>query len=438
MSSGGSVSATIPRWATAWHRHGATVVRAVAVALVALSVVWLGYEAWRFFWQPAKLGSMYVHPGALDLKMRWVEIHDWFAGKPVFSAYPLAVYPPASYAILWPFVGWLSEREAIRLWAATTALALGWLTFLAVKHSGAARPRERWLAAALPLSMYATGATVGNGQSTIHVLAALVPGMGPLAGGGGGWGRDVLVCALILFALVKPNVTAPFFWIVLFRPGCRRPAVLVMAAYTALTVFAAAFQAGGLPGLFDEWVTRTADTAGNPYLVVIGFGLPTALAALGLGGWGTPATLLVLIGLGVWLFRHRRGDLWLRLGVTAIVARLWTFHLWYDDLLFLLPMVALFRLTRATDRSRNRPLVSGVLLAVLVAINLAPGGLYLLAAPWRHVYIGLQVVVWLAVLAFLVHEARESRRHRIGPEEGTGADEHRTATAPGPDPHHAG
>jgi hypothetical protein len=38
--------------------------------------------------------------------------------------------------------------------------------------------------------------------------------------------------------------------------------------------------------------------------------------------------------------------LWLLLGVTALVARFWTYHRWYDDLLILLPMIALFRIAQ--------------------------------------------------------------------------------------------
>ena len=81
------------------------------------------------------------------------------------------------------------------------------------------------------------------------------------------------------------------------------------------------------------------------------------LAGLRLLKWQTPASLLVLFLLGCWTLRHRAGDVGLIFGVTAIVARFWTYHRVYDDLLILLPMVALFPIAtprRRFKRSRSR------------------------------------------------------------------------------------
>ena len=45
-------------------------------------------------------------------------------------------YAPASYFMLWPFVGWLDFRQVRWLWAAISALSLGGLMHLIVKESG--------------------------------------------------------------------------------------------------------------------------------------------------------------------------------------------------------------------------------------------------------------------------------------------------------------
>ena len=68
------------------------------------------------------------------------------------------------------------------------------------------------------------------------------------------------------------------------------------------------------------------------------------LEAIKLEGLEGPASLLALMILGFWVYRYRRADIWILMGVTALVARFWTYHMWYDDLLILLPMVALFRI----------------------------------------------------------------------------------------------
>ena len=117
-------------------------------------------------------------------------------------------------------------------------VALVWLVRIVVRESGAATRLERAFVALIPLSMYATGATIGNGQLTVHILPALLTGLLLLSQKRSGWGRDALAAALILLSLVKPAVSIPFFWIVLFVPGRLRPAILVTFGYVAVTFFA--------------------------------------------------------------------------------------------------------------------------------------------------------------------------------------------------------
>ena len=63
----------------------------------------------------------------------------------------------------------------------------------------------------------------------------------------------------------------------------------------------------------------------------------------------------MFVALGVWLYRHRRVDLWLQLGVIAVVARLWAYHRLYDDVLVVLALVALFRIATGVDGPRDVP-----------------------------------------------------------------------------------
>ena len=84
--------------------------------------------------------------------------------------------------------------------------------------------------------------------------------------------------------------------------------------------------------------------------------------------------------LGFWIYRHRDADLWVLLGVAAIVACFWTYHRSYDDVL-LLPMVALFLMAKGGSS------LAGVLLGAAVLLSLAPGGLFLLPPPLNTVYV---------------------------------------------------
>jgi hypothetical protein len=96
------------------------------------------------------------------------------------------------------------------------------------------------------------------------------------------------------------------------------------------------------------------------------------------------------------------------MGVTAILARIWTYHRWYDDLLLLFPLVVLFRLTRIPEVAPRVKLVAGVLFLWLWGFLLAPGVLYTVRSP--GIWVGLQVSGWLVALAFLVWVV-ETRRH---------------------------
>jgi len=103
------------------------------------------------------------------------------------------------------------------------------------------------------------------------------------------------------------------------------------------------------------------------------------------------------------------------MGVAAFVARFWSYHRWYDDLLILLPMVALHRLASHGPTRRNLDVAAGLLLAATLVTMMAPGGLYLLPAPWNKAWSGVQVAVWLADLAFLLAAAHAERVSRSSP-----------------------
>ena len=139
-----------------------------AVALMALAgLLRLWNEFWRLLFEPGRLG-------AIDLRILHRLVHAWFAGRPVYSELKSAIHPPATYVILWPLLGWLEVTPARWLWAATTVGMIACLVYLMVRESGAETRLERVFMALLPLSMYATGATIGNGQLIVHLLPMLV------------------------------------------------------------------------------------------------------------------------------------------------------------------------------------------------------------------------------------------------------------------------
>ena len=378
-----------------WRIHRDRIQRA-AITLTAVSaVVWLGYQFWRLLFQPG------FH-GAIDLRSLQNATRRWFNGEPVYGDRSRVMYPPASFAMVSPIVEWLSFTAARVVSAVTIVLALWWLVRLTIRESGADTRLERIMMGLIPLSMYAIGASIGNGQLIVPILAALLAGITWLRRGDVGWRRELLACVCILFSLLKPTTSAPSFWIVLFAVRSRRPAILVATGYAALTWIAIVFQHRPLHVLVADWLHGSLRIAGAWGTA----NLSLALGHFGLERWILAGALASIAGLGLWIWKSRGDDLWALLGVTAIIARLCVYHWWFDDGLLLLPMIALFRIAKFGATKGDRGVIAGSLLALTLIFSLAPGGLYLFPPPFRGIYVGIQVVLWIVDAVFLVSSRR--------------------------------
>jgi hypothetical protein len=368
-----------------WLRNRLTLLPLAIGVLSLIALAKLGMEMQRLVADP----SFY---GAIDLLLRHQEVVRWFAGSPIYSEFSRLMYPPQAYVMLWPFTGWLSATDARWLWALTSMAALAWLCFLVLQESGAADPLDRALAVVMVLSMNAVGVTLGNGQLIVHMLPALITAHLLLRRPDARWYTDAVIAVLLLFVLMKPTLSVPFAWAAIMTTRRVRPFALTAIGYVLLTIFAASFQQENALTLVAQWAGQ--ESIGDGYGEV-----HSALFALGLQQWAMPASLLLLAALGLWTWRSRTADVWILMGVAAIVARIWTYHGVYDDVLILVPMVALFRI--ATSRvSGSYDVMAAVLLAATIAVMSAPGRL--LGGGSSALYIVAHVAVWLAVLAFLV------------------------------------
>ena len=405
-ASGNWVGGRAPAIRDWWAAHRTLVLRLAVVLMAVLAVLKLGDEFRRLVWEPLE-----VRQGAAeDLKFFHDWVNGWFGSENVFDELDpsrSAKYPPASYAILWPLVGWLDFTAARWWWALTTVGALGWLAYLMIQESGADTRLERAFVVLMLLSINSTGVTIGIGQITLHILPMLTAAMLLLRHERGGWREDLLLAPLLLATLVKPTVSAPFFWLLLVRPRWLRPALLVTLAYLALTFFAASFQEADLFSLVSSAVA-----SGSAHASREGYAnLHIWLSTLGLREpWPILASLVTLLALGVWTYRHRRVDLWLLVGVTAIVARVWTYHQIPDGVLLLLPMLALFRVAKQGPSPDGGDVIAGVLLGVTVVVMLVPARLYLWPPPWNLPHSVGQPLVWGMVLIFLIYRALWEKR----------------------------
>lgn len=371
------------------HNTGLTVAALILLTVVALRTMNAGF--YRLVWEAGR-------PGAIDLKYFHTFATSWCAGQPIYQSMPAAVYPPASYIILWPLLGWLPVPVARWCWAALMVLALVGLIRLLIQASGAATTRERVFLTLLVLGSNAVGVCVGNGQLILFLMPVLLLALLLVARGPVDWRRDLLAAVLFLVTLVKPSVSAPFFWLMIVLPRRLRPAILVVLGYAALTLAAATFQEAGLPLLLRDWLWRGSTSAAPN-----GYGhLQILLAGLGLRSWMFPASLVILMALGIWCYRQRDADVWLLLGVTGIVARVWAYHRVYDDVLLMLPLITLYRLAKHHGVSTNPGGVAAGLCGLLSLTLIAPGPWHNIAPPWRDLYDGFHVGTWLAALGYLL------------------------------------
>jgi hypothetical protein len=344
------------------------------------------------------------HSGAIDLIELREQVRLLFAGQPLYRLRPAAVYPPAACVVLWPFLGWTSVAEARWLWAATTGLALVVLISLLVGASSASTRLEKLFIAATPLAVYSTSATMGNGQLGVHLLTALTAALVLLSAARRRLPADACAAALYAAALIKPSLTAPFFVLLLLPHTAVRPAALIVALYAAITWFATQFQEAGFVGSLLDWMQLSMQATDQQGSYA---NLHSWLAAWGAQSWSGVASLLVLASFAVWTYRHRHADLWVAAGVGALVSRLWTYHRLYDDVLVLLPMIALFRIAKHADSSDAARVRAGCALAILWAASLAPARLLVAAPPWPSLFAAGQTITWLTALTVLLIEARQ-------------------------------
>ncbi len=385
---------TIRDW---WLEHRTKLLRCALILMAVIAIMRLGYEFWRLIFDVCP-------PGANDLYTLYTLTHEWFSGRALVS-----MYPPASYPLLWLFYGWLSLGAARWVWALTSIALLAGFAILLIRVTKTDIRLERFFVVSFLLAIYPTAITIGNGQLTLHVIFPLLISILIVKERKGRWELDFLASLLLLLALVKPSITIPFLWIILFVSGSRRVLTILSLSYAALTLFSVSFRENAFLGfLRDMKFYESGIFTQRGYA-----NLHAWLGALDLEPWAFPATFVVLLALGLWCYRHRHSDIWLQLGVAALVARFWVYHRLYDDFLIIFPMIALFRLAKQAPSADNRDIAAGVLLFFSWAFLLIPGTLYRLPPPLGVPFRISQALIWILLLVFLLRQAERSRKLKL-------------------------
>lgn len=364
-------------------------------ALWGLTALLAVVAAKRIVLQSLELLSGTSYGAAFDLRLRYDETIRWLSGASMADVKGMD-YPPATYAVLGPLIGHLGWPAARALWLVLCLVALAMLSVIAVR-AVERRPATRCLAAVLPWAMYGSALTVGVGQLGLICLATGLGGVLLAYKAGSKALRGSLAGFLFALSLVKPTLTAPWFWLLI--PASPVAAGVAVILYGAATLAACANRPEPLAQLLTLWIHH-----GHLH-VARGYGsVATWASDLGLDGWIVPLGLAMLAGLGLWIFRHRRADLWVLLGVSAFVARFFTYHYYVDDLLFLIPLIALFRLVTRDRRDRAAAIV--FLLGALS--QLTPTRWFTELGPRIESATEMsQILLWVAAVAVLIRACRE-------------------------------
>jgi hypothetical protein len=366
----------------------------LAVVLFVGAIYRLSVESYVAMFAP--LEGIVAH----DLMARRTEATTWFAGGQVYGAIESADYPPASYALLYLATGWSLTQTAVRVVWTLTALLGIWSTALILRGASGGSPAAGVFLTAVVCAAYPMAATLRIGQSGIHSIAAVVGAVALLARTGRKPTPIWIATALMLVALVKPTFSAPFVWLLLAFGGML-PLISLVAGYVVLTLFAAHFQQSALMSLLRGWL----DQRDLVDLVHAHGNLHSWLAIVGKSDWILPGSLLMLCGAGVWTLAAAKADPWLVFGVLSVIARTWSYHRWYDDMLLLGPLVSLCRLAAQEPKNSWKGETAVGLLLVLSATLVAPAS-WLQFPPFGIPLEALKTGVSWAVLVFLVPAIR--------------------------------
>jgi hypothetical protein len=343
---------------------------------------------------------------AMDLLSRRAEVRAWFNGEPVYGHIEPAWYPPATYALLWPLLAWTTPTAARYLWAAVMVASLVALIALLFRAAEARSVETRMLVVLTVASSQAVSYSVAVGQLTVPSVALALAGVVLASRRPSSSGRQAGAALLLLSALVKPSLTAPLLWVPLLAAANPAACLTAGGAYAVVTIIAARFQALPLPDLIGGWLatSRTAAT-------IRGYGnLESWLRGLGMDSWIPAVSLLLLLALGGWVWRHRRQDSWWLLAVCAVVARVWTYHQIYDDVLVLVPMAYLLRVVSDGGHPRWRRIAAGVALLFAWVPFLAPARFLLLPATAEGALDAVRTASWLLMLGVVLAVQKPSRR----------------------------
>ena len=190
--------------------------------------------------------------------------------------------------------------------------------------------------------------------------------------------------------------------------------MFVVCGYIGISLISGSFQESGIVALMQDWLASSREILMHDAILWSHGNLHSLLATFGLERWTPVSSLIALAASGIWMYFHKKADIWLLIGVAGCVSKFYTYHGWYDDAILALPMVCLFRMSKDDVLGSTYCGYAGFLLVLSLAVMITPGGAFFVPPLWVMVFVALQSFVFLTILGFFLIHARKSEMRLDG------------------------
>ena len=336
--------------------------------------------------------------GAADLYSRWQEQqyiyrgsypYDVTAGSlqvdPELGAVTSGFYPPWAFFmgfIVFPPIPFELTRWYHLILNTISLIILATFAYQIGRSHGKSKA---WFIVIACLSISSHATTLGTGQYGI-IINALLIGMFWLLEKN----RNVIAGLIFGLALAKPNISALYFLILIIRKNTQ--SVLACLFYVLLASLTIGFATQVSPIYMlaktvnkSKYFVKTGYSGVN---VFINLGIEPTEATIMLALFGTAILITIF-----YFFRHH--SLIFLFAIAAVIGRLWTYHLAYDNVMLIFLLLAMFKITFQKYQFSNVLLLSLVLVSLLIPSSITDLAYVRIA----------QSIIWISALIYLlIHE----------------------------------
>ncbi|MGM0589532.1 MAG: hypothetical protein ACQETE_14010 [Bacteroidota bacterium] len=341
----------------------------------------------------------------VDLALRWWRFQRLIVEQEnIYLTISDAAYPPSSYALMGPFLGWYPYNIVDEIWALVNIIALifsGYIVYKLIEEKGIAY-QISLLAIPLFLSFQSLGMVLGVGQITILYvsLLLLVVYIG-YAQPFNKWINLLVSSILLAISMGKFSLIIPICFVFLFDKRFRG----ILFGAVGINVLISWYIAIQLETTI--WAIIADIYQNTKEIVALGsIDVHSMLHHLGISpDYSAFVSLLFLLLLVHFLISLQKNNtIFLKLAIAAIIARFWTYHAHYDNIVLVFLLIYAFQqLDMVSQFTWIDLLDAKILWVLLIWLSLAIPARFLTAdPPFYGVFLGFQVIIWLGSALLLI------------------------------------